>query len=696
MNPRLAALTAATIGVACIVVVPPHTHAAPPTPLTLVSQADGFNVAANGVFSIIVEVPGSLPLDSLAGADITVTAYGQVADTDDVTAALDGDLQRSIDAVDVPLTDAGRPQAQQLAINVPTETSTRTAPALQLSRAGLYPVIIEIRMNGEVVAEMLTFIHRLPAPGEDQPADLGVALVVATTQPVQLGDANAVQVDEASRAELTRLADVLDASAMPVTVRLTPQVLQAVDVVDPALADRLIGLLQANDVLSAPELPLDASAAAAAEQGPLYAQWLRDGEDLLAQEASIRAVRTIAFVDQPLSTAGGAMLRDLGTRLLVFTPAVYDTTPDSLGGFTDTTQLVRVDLGGSALLDAAIIDRRFTDVLAKPSTDPALTAVYTVTKLLATAQGIVDTGGDPSRHSVVMGATGLGLPDTAVLASVSTLLAATPGLLPVTVDEASSRTDTLLLDGVEVRVGLPASTKADITDRIRTANALTFDLTTTGSMLPSDDPRPAAWSDTIGILPTSALSDPDVAGIAAGLTDEFAAIRASVEAPPPFSFVLTGQSSMIRLRFHNNGPTELTVRLRMASAKLVFPLGDQFAVLAPNTVTEVEIPVETRANGRFPVSLEVFTPVGDIAIVPPVPLTAQVNALSGLGNLITGALVLVLVTWWAHHVLAGRRRRHASAAAQRHPVAAGSGTGDDAALRSELSPDAATSTLPPS
>jgi hypothetical protein len=40
-------------------------------------------------------------------------------------------------------------------------------------------------------------------------------------------------------------------------------------------------------------------------------------------------------------------------------------------------------------------------------------------------------------------------------------------------------------------------------------------------------------------------------------------------------------------------------------------------------------------------------------------MTARVNALTGLGQFVFGALALVLASWWFQHI---RRRRAASAA----------------------------------
>ena len=51
-----------------------------------------------------------------------------------------------------------------------------------------------------------------------------------------------------------------------------------------------------------------------------------------------------------------------------------------------------------------------------------------------------------------------------------------------------------------------------------------------------------------------------------------------------------------------------------------------------------------------------LTPSGSL-VGEPIVLTARVNALSGLGQLLTGAALLVLATWWFSHF----RRTTASA-----------------------------------
>jgi hypothetical protein len=91
----------------------------------------------------------------------------------------------------------------------------------------------------------------------------------------------------------------------------------------------------------------------------------------------------------------------------------------------------------------------------------------------------------------------------------------------------------------------------------------------------------------------------------------------------------------------------------------------------------------------------VYTPGADVFLVPEVVLTARVTSFAGAGQLVTGAALLLVLTWWVRHWRQARRKQLASQNVGRHPAGAaaerrGAGTSD------ELSPDAAASTLPPS
>jgi hypothetical protein len=71
--------------------------------------------------------------------------------------------------------------------------------------------------------------------------------------------------------------------------------------------------------------------------------------------------------------------------------------------------------------------------------------------------------------------------------------------------------------------------------------------------------------------------------------------------------------------------------------------------LPAGSTTEVTIPATTRTNGRFPIGIRVSTPAGGVDVVPYQTITAKVNAIAGLGQLISVTLLLVLLAWWWSH-----------------------------------------------
>ena len=646
--------------------------------LGLIAQT--FNVAADGTIDFTIELPSGIGLESVPDATLVVTAYSQVDGRSDVASAIGGSLPRSLDSVDLSVAALEHPTPAQLRAVIPLETDTRSADRLQLPQSGVYPLMIEVYEGSEVLAELLTFVHRLPTADEGYEAELPLAMVVATEEPVMLDADLNVTVDDDALEELATLADVLEASAVPMAVRVPPALLAALPDAGPegaALAERLRPLLRRNDLISAPSLPLDPSLAASAGQQALYTQWLRDGEDILGDVAATSSSSNIAIVDEPLSQAGGALLRDLGARLLVLPVALYDDLPGTLGGFTDSSQLVQIEVNPGVTVDAAVVDRAIDNTLARETSTPVLTAINTTADLLAMRQQIEDGGGDPRRHGITLATPDLSLPPSATVAAITDLLAITPGLRPTSLADLSVSTDQLLNDGREAIVGLPTEVEGSIADRAALSASLALEAASVVSMLPADDPRSTEWAYLAGILPTSALTDERVATIRDVLRYQYATILNSIVLPEHFSFTLTGRRSEVPVKLRNTSDTALTVKVQMSSPKLLFPDPPQLVTVEPGGYGEVNIRIEARTNGSFGVSLEVLTPTGDVAIGPPVPLTATVTALSGLGNLVTGALLLVLLTWWVRHVRQNKRKRAAGVAAVRHP-ATGAGDDDDA------------------
>jgi hypothetical protein len=661
MTPHRGILSLLAVISATVIALLPTPVGAAQGDLLLVDQ--NFNIAADGSLTTTVALPANLADTDLSTATIAVTVYQRVEKRELLGAIIDGTLSPAGDTVTTSPTEWTVPQPGRIAFSVPLEIVAARPEALTISRAGLYPVVIALQRDGTTLTKVLTFLNRLPATtaGVAGIDPISVALAIGTRTAVHLDSKAITSLDPTAVEELTSLAaalEALQASAMRATVRLTPAVLAGIQQLDPALFARLIDLLPNHQIIGDPRWPLDPSAAASAGQESLYTSWLRSGEDLLAALVPTPISRSTIFVDQPISGEGATLQRNLGARMMVMTPRIYDGLEGTIGPFSDFTgQLIAADLPNGATFDSAVIDHTISDLLAHPLQTPVQTKIYVVANLLALQQGIETAAEIPQRHAVVIAAPDLGVPDAGLIGPIASLINQTPGLKPASLDDVSLRTDRVLIAGEERPVALPAVDGAALNRRVFTRAALDNEINDVASMLPDTDQRPADWRSLAELLPTTALDESDAQSLATDVRSELAAIRGAVQVPSAYTISLPGKRSTVRVRFVNNSNVPLAIKavLSSPSGKLVFTNDDQTVVLAPLNPTEIEIGVEARSNGTSGVSLDVFTP-NDVRLAPTVPLKFRVNAL-GVGNVMTAALFGLVLLWWLEHVRSVRRKR---------------------------------------
>jgi hypothetical protein len=171
--------------------------------------------------------------------------------------------------------------------------------------------------------------------------------------------------------------------------------------------------------------------------------------------------------------------------------------------------------------------------------------------------------------------------------------------------------------------------------------------TATASMTDQADTRRALWQSLLSLGESSAVADPNE--YIAGLRAQLAATRGAVTVTTPSSITLSGRQGAIRIQLRNNSDQPLSVNVRMASAKLQLSQPIQVVTLAAGSTTEVEVAAGTRTNGRFPISVRVTTPMGNLEVVPYITITAKVNAIAGLGQLVSISMLLIILAWWWSH-----------------------------------------------
>jgi hypothetical protein len=257
-------------------------------------------------------------------------------------------------------------------------------------------------------------------------------------------------------------------------------------------------------------------------------------------------------------------------------------------------------------------------------------------------------------------------PDPRLIQALSELVTTTPSVRFTAASALTGVTDVALDDGQPVTVQLPDTAGPSLDARIELLDTTALELASAASMLPPDDPRPAAWSAELDSLISTGYSDAEVDAATAELLAEADALKQAVQLPEPFTFTLTGRSGTIELRIGNTSDEPLDVVVALDSTKVTFPEGDQQVTLRPLDETTIIVPVEAESNGTSSINLVVATPAGE-ALGEPVTLTARVTALTGLGQVLTGGLVLVLLTWWFTHWRNRRRSELASDGRERHP-----------------------------
>lgn len=555
-----------------------------------------------------------------------------------------------------------------LDLTVGTDRGESVEDRLRFDDPGVYPVVVSLvdgeGPDGEVLASHATLVQRLPGPDEDRsppPTDLAVAVAVPEIGP----DADAGETADAA-GQLAAALALTVAVESPVTLAVPPVVLDAAATED---RDGVAQALAGDRLVSVPLAPLDVSSAAAAGVTDAFARRLREGEDLLTSAVPTNVARRDVWIATgPLSAAGAQVVRDLGYRYVVMTPALFE---DVVAREVPATDLfVAIELPDGGTLPLLVVDdlgRQLTTeatdaVLAER---PALEWALAVTADLVLGQ---ERDGDLDR-SRILATPDLTAPDPRLLVALEQVVATTPSVRFTEAGALPGVTDVDRVGGDRQTVRLPVTAGVDLTRRVDRLDAAAVAMLSVGSMLPADDPRPAQWAAEISDLVSTGYSEADVQATIDRLTAEAERLKSSVVPPEPFTFTLTGRSGDIDLRLGNTSAEPLTVLLRLSSPKLAFPDGEQLIELVPNDQTLVAVPVRARTNGTSSVQVELLTPAGE-TIHDPVVLTSRVNALTGFGQVLTGGLVLVLFTWWFSHWRARRRERVAAEATttvERHP-----------------------------
>ena len=666
------------VSVATIIPMQVAQAATPEIISSLISQDQYVAGVENSLIRFSIALSGRDP-ESTASTKLVITSYRPVDTRQEVRDASSGNLPSTVDTVIVDVSDLRDAATGRVDVAIPIEMGVRTKDALQMSATGLYPVSIGLQEDKSVTSQIVTFVERLPQdvtsplPREN----LQIALAGTLNSSVSLQPDGTTVVSDETRSIVTDTISALEALPnTPISLSIRPELIDALNnSSDEDIA--LLSRLQAStslQLLPSTYVDVHPDELVAQQRSDVFTTQLRLGEDVLAAGLPGKSVNRDAWLQTTtLLSEGAQLLRNLGIRTAVLLADSQKTTANGISLFAEPTRLVELKLSNSDRMVAAFADIHLSEAITRGSREPVGGAYLVAQQILAelkTARSeIIDREETMFGRGLILATDSGELPSLALMTALVSTVASQPDMGFVALDDLLGTMTVSVMDGLPISFELPV---ADVPKTQADTSLSEFAARVNGfsTMLPDGDERPKLWRRIVNILPASDLTPSQANAYIYAVDTELAAIGGSIVTPSTTTFTLGGRDSSIRLSLRNDNQTDLLVRVNLTSSKLTLPTDDQVVTLPAGTTTLVEIPVTAKSNGRFPVTLQLFTPLGDITVGSPAKFSARVNALAGLGQLFTGIALLLLLSWWIHHLRREHQRRQFDSddSVDRHPA----------------------------
>lgn len=614
-----------------------HTHAAALPTLALVNQTFNVTTATQLRFVFVDD-------SKFVGNNVEIELHRRVASRRSFQSIAQGQARPGVlDALTLSSYQIRRIN-NNIQFTVPVSQGSDTAQALHVAFDGVYPVTIRIRdaQSGEAIAEVLTFInvHRKT----DRTKVVPISTLVRLKATPSLQPNGSVVLTDETRTRVSQFIEFLQTHSYPMTVAVQPEIIEALGSssgdADKALFVSLRDQLRQRSISAAPFVPTDPSMFVTMNMREQFIEQLRVGEDTLNKWLpGVIIQRSTYIADHYLTTEGIKLLRTAGVVSIILSPRAQQKI-----GVSRTTSVVMKPSGlASSNMSVIAVDAAIANSIQRDAKtfSSALTGYRAAAELLVARDDLLASGHSPSSIRLLLSSAANTVSVNDGLSVASTALAAAGGVQSVDMSAPQSATTN------SSTVRFTSSTPNTGAARLDGITAAHRELIATGSMAEPDDVRRELWAHlyALGVSNTVVNGDEYIVGLRNNLTQ----VRSAVTVTTPDTITLSGRSGAIRIQIRNNSEFPLTVRVRMASAKLNLKNPFRVVQLAAGGTTEVKVDAGTRSNGRFPLSIRVVTPEGGLEVVPYIQVTARMNAIAGFGQYLSlFLLAMVLLWWWTH------------------------------------------------
>jgi hypothetical protein len=637
--------------------------------LVLVEQSAW--VGEDGTFDLRLGVDGA-PL----GAQLSVQVYPSVRSRTGFAQSIDGDNLgtpiRPLPPV-LPVDLLPREPDGSIRLTFPVSTTDPPPLGMRVTGQGVFPVLVSLLDgDGNDLDHFVTHLVRLPTVDSTAPP-LAFSLVVPFAGPPGFAPDGRPSIAETDAERLMAAGRALARTpTVPVVVDPVPETIDALASAGEPGAGMVASLstaLAGRQVLGGPYVRIDIGAWVASTDPSAPDELTRQattGSDVIGALLGVRPDTRTAIVDRTVTPDALTRLRAMGVDQLVIPE---DQLGPLSGEAAQVTFTQRFDVvnGEGRTMRSVMADDGLADRLTATS-DPVLNAHLVIADLAV----LFFDRPNLSRGAVLLVPRELMVPEATYDALLTGLSrpSVDDGIVegghqiiaPLTVDDLFDVTDpaTTSARGNPVLVrpydadapaslgGLPADVA---TTRAHIASFTTMVASGAGVTLVPGLDRQVLIAEALG------LDDQARAAYLGGVVEAIDSQLAAIVTPSDQRVTLTDRSGDVPLTIENQLDYAVDVDVVLTSAKLEFPDGNVRRVnLPPASSTVVNVAVEAKASGAFPVDVRIQSPDGS-RLVGSARYTVRSTAVSGIGLLLSIGAGIFLLVWWARHFRSIRRGR---------------------------------------
>ena len=545
-------------------------------------------------------------------------------------------------------------QFELIALSTDIPSGTRR---IEFNGSGIYPVRVEVLIDDVSRAALLTFVNRYDPSREVRPMPINV--VVALDSPITLQPDGSRLIDQPTRTKIEKVIKLLTLDSSRMTVQISPELIDGLsrssNPDDQSLLVQLVAALGSAPIVPGPYVQFDPSAASANKQADQFNAVIEKGITTWQQVLpSTRTISSIWFARKPLDENGLNLLVKAGVRSVVMLP----TSSAALGEFDNAARPYRLE-SNDVDLSLHLVDKNYVDQLSTPTKNAFSSATYLAAQILAQRRQIEAEGGTPALRRVVLASRDGSVINEDLIHETMLILSRVP-------QQVALRTMTNLpaprLDAYK-----PVLSKVNIASFVERATKIADLRKDTEKLRSTISPEATIWQDwneRLLVMSSDSMTDAKRDEFISATRDQLKKIRQSVTLQEGTTFTLGSRESTLRLDLQNSSDFAMTVQVQVVSSKLRFKNEIATIQIPANGSNELVVDVVALSNGLFPVEVKIFTADGLSQLGKKIEVSARVNALAGLGQVVTGVGLLLLATWWVAHI----RRKYRKKISKNHPV----------------------------